>query len=49
MNDKTKALLTEALGTPSWESDSNSIKDVDRLVDIFKSQLSSLGYGSQSV
>ncbi len=48
-NDNTKAWLTEALGTSSWVSELTSMTDVGRLIDLFKKQLSTLGYGSQQV
>lgn len=48
-NESTRRWLTEALGTESWVSRFTSMKDVGRLIDLFKEQLSSLGYGSESV
>lgn len=45
----TRAWLTEALGTSSWTAELTSMTDVGRLIDVFKKQLSLLGYGSNSV
>ncbi len=46
----TRQALTEALGTSSWESELPLLTpDAGRLIEIFKRQLSTLGYGSQDV
>ncbi|MCC6651529.1 MAG: three-Cys-motif partner protein TcmP [Candidatus Eisenbacteria bacterium] len=48
-NENTRQWLTEALGTDSWMTTFTSMKDIGRLIELFKEQLSSLGYGSMSV
>jgi three-Cys-motif partner protein len=48
-HESTKVSLTEALGTSSWTSEVKSMTDVPRLIEIFKKQLGSLGYGSKAV
>lgn len=48
-NDNTKRWLTEALGTSTWPEDLTSLTNAGRLIELFKSQLSLLGYGSQQV
>jgi three-Cys-motif partner protein len=48
-NESTRQSLTEALGTDSWTTRFKSMRDVGLLIDLFKEQLSSLGYGSQAV
>jgi three-Cys-motif partner protein len=48
-NENTKQWLTDALGTSSWLSELTSLTDVGRVIEIFKRQLASLGYGSQRV
>lgn len=46
----TRQALTEALGTSLWESELPLLTpDAGRLIEIFKRQLSTLGYGSQDV
>jgi len=48
-HESTRFALTEALGTSSWISEIKSMTDVPRLIEIFKEQLGSLGYGSTAV
>jgi len=48
-NESTKQWLTDALGTSSWTSELTSLTDVARIIDVFKRQLTTLGYGSQQV
>lgn len=48
-NENTKLWLTEALGTSAWSADLISMTDVGHLIEVFKEQLSSLGYGSKTV
>lgn len=48
-NQRTKQWLTEALGTSSWESELTSLTDVGRIIEIFKRQLTTLGYKSEGV
>ncbi|MBI3201456.1 MAG: three-Cys-motif partner protein TcmP, partial [Myxococcales bacterium] len=48
-NENTRQWLTEALGTSRWLKEMTSMIDVGRLIELFKEQLSSLGYGSKAV
>lgn len=48
-NANTKRCLTEALGTSSWTKTLKSLTDVAQLIELFKAQLMSLGYGSEAV
>jgi three-Cys-motif partner protein len=47
-NQNTRQWLTEAIGTQSWMTVFKSMSDIGRLIELFKEQLSSLGYGSKS-
>jgi three-Cys-motif partner protein len=48
-HEKTRRSLDEALGTPDWASKISNDTDVAALIDVFKSQIATLGYGSQQV
>lgn len=48
-SSNTKRWLDEALGTNTWSSQISSMTDVAGLIEIFKKQLSTLGYLSQQV
>ncbi len=48
-SDNTQRLLDEALGTTAWSSQISSMTDIAALIEIFKKQLSILGYRSQQV
>lgn len=48
-NESTKQWLTEALGTTSWAEGMTSTTDVGHLIEVFKRQLTTLGYGSTQV
>ena len=48
-NESTRHALNEALGTTEWGQKITSSTDVGTLIEVFKAQLSSLGYLSQQV
>lgn len=48
-NESTRQALNEALGTTEWGEKISSSTDVGTLIDVFKAQLSRLGYLSQQV
>jgi len=48
-NEKTRLWLDEALGTNEWADKIASVTDVGALIEIFKTQLGTLGFRSQEV
>lgn len=48
-NENTKQWLTEAVGTSSWSDGLTSTTDVGHLIEVFKRQLTTLGYRSTQV